>query len=137
MKRGKRQIAAQEIKYEQELENRIAQSNQCWPCAPLLPLCSSSSLSSIKPSSNSRLRRLVESPDIPRRCSKASRRTESIVIPVMSSPSSSSMLILSWSSRCVPRLHEDGRKRRMAVSAMRSRSDSVWAEIACRGRYWE
>lgn len=94
----------------------------------------SSSLSSMKPCSRSRLRRLSASATVLRRRSNASLRAGSMSIPTMISPSSSKMLMLScWSSGWPRRRY----MIRRTPSAMRSRREWVCAEILCNGRYCE
>lgn len=119
------------------IRNETRRKHQCRSPACSRPSGSSSSLSSIKPSSRSRLRRLSASAAVLRRRSRASLRAAFMSMPTISSPSSSSMLILSWSAKCAPRRHDDGRKKRITASAMRSRSESVCADMVWRGRYWE
>lgn len=108
-----------------------------WDARPLqLSRFTSSSLSSMNPSSSSRLSLPSSSATVLRRCSSASRCAESMFMPTIISPSSSRMLILSFASdMCACCRQVDGRNRRMMASAIRSHSEDVCAVIVSSGRY--
>lgn len=134
------------------IQNKYSVLNQRCPCP--CPCTLSSSLSSINPSSKSRLN--LPSASTPARCcaplfhllSSARRRAGSICIPTIFSPSSSSILIVSWLcprppppavsgsavSTSVSLRHRDLSTSRISPSPIRSRRELVCAEMACSGR---
>lgn len=104
----------------------------------------SSSLSSLKPSSRSLLSLLSSAGPPLLFLSNSSLREVSVSNPIISSPSSSSNKLPSLSpleyrrsTGHLLRLHDEGSRKLIKASEIRSRSEEVWVDMLVRGRYWE